>query len=61
MYKKATELYNTLLRTYYDEHMNFSFSKIQHLGPNNDPKNLFLNDYDYDNWYEELDNKTFKK
>ena len=37
--------------------MNCLFSKKRNLGPDN----LFLNDYNYDAWYEELDNKTPKK
>lgn len=35
--------------------MNYSFSKTKMLGPYYDPKKLFLNDYNYDAWYEELD------
>ena len=34
--------------------MNFPFSKIN-------PKNLFYDNYNYDAWYEELDDKKFKK
>ena len=50
-----------MLGTYFDRYMNFSFPKIKHLGLNYDPKKSFLDDYDYDDWYEELDDKTLKK
>ena len=51
--KKASELYNELLKMYFDEHVHFSFSKTRKLGPKYDAKSLFLNGYYHDVWYEE--------
>ena len=43
--------------------MKFSFSKIKKLDPKYDHYYyyFFHNDYNYNAWYEELDDKTFKK
>ena len=41
--------------------MNFSFSKTKKLGPEYEPKNIVLNDWNYYNWYEELENKILKR
>ena len=57
----APELYNDLPGMYFDEFVNFSFSKARMSGSEYDSKNLFLHDYDYDVWYEKLDDKTLKK
>ena len=57
--EKRIIVLNSTLEWY--EYVNFSFSKTRKLGPEYDPKNVFLNDYGYDVWYENLDDKTFKK
>ena len=50
-----------VLENYFDQYMNFSFSKIKKLETKYDPKNLFHDGYSYDDWYEELDDNTLKK
>ena len=42
------ELYNDLLKMYFNEYVNFLYSKTRKLSPEYDPKILFLNDYNYD-------------
>ena len=42
---------------YFDKYLNFSFSETRKLGPTYDSKNLFLNYYDYNVYYERLNNK----
>ena len=55
------KLYNELLEIYFNQYTNFSFSKARKLGTKFHSKNFFLNDYKYDFWYKELDDKTLKK
>ena len=50
-----------LLEIYFNQCMNVSFSKMKKLNLEYYPKTLYLNDYTYDAWYEELDDKTTKK
>ena len=47
MYNNASELYNVLLRMYFGEYMNLSYSKQLRFDPDYCPKNLLLADYDY--------------
>ena len=54
IYNNALKSYNDIFENYFDQYMNFPFSKIN-------PKNLFHDNYNYDAWYEELDDKKFKK
>ena len=46
---------------YFDEYIDLSFSKIKTLSPKFHSKNLFINKYDYDTSYEELDDKKLQK
>ena len=50
LYNKASELYNELLKMYFDEYMNLSYFKILNLDPKYKSKTVFLDNYDYD-WY----------
>lgn len=46
---------------YFDEYIDLSFSKIKDLSPKFHSKNLFINNYNHDTSYEELDDKTLQK
>ena len=53
MYEKAPELYNELLETYFDGYNNFLVAKTKKIVSEYEPKELFLEDYDYDGWYKD--------
>ena len=55
----ASELYNKLLETYFDEYNELSGAKINKMDPKYDPESLFLNTYNYEPRFEneELTNK----
>ena len=55
----ASELYNKLLETYFDEYKELSGAKINKMDPKYDPESLFLNTYNYEPRFEneELANK----
>ena len=55
----ASELYNKLLETYFDEYNELSGAKINKMDPKYDPESLFLNTYNYEPRFEnkELANK----
>ena len=55
MYNRASELYNDLLQTYSHEYYNSLDAKRSKIGPKYDPTNLTLDEYDYSEWYKELD------
>ena len=57
MYDNASELYNEYLEIYYDQYMALSDAKKKNLGNKYDPKNLFLQGYDYGVWLEESTDK----
>ena len=44
----ASELYNKLLETYFDEYKELSGAKINKMDPKYDPESLFLNTYNYE-------------
>ena len=56
MHEKALELYNTSLGTYFDEYHGFLYSLINKMDDKFEPDKLFLETYDYDAWFEELEN-----
>ena len=52
MYDAASELYNELLGTYFDEYYYLLDSKRKKMEHKYKPKNLFLNAYNYDDWFD---------
>ena len=52
MYDTASELYNKLLETYFDEYNELSDAKRKNIELKYDPTSLFLKTYNYDLWLE---------
>ena len=53
----ASELYNDLLRIYFDQYNDLPNAERSKLEPKYDPVNLAFDRYDYDKWFkEELEN-----
>ena len=52
MYDNASKLYNEYLEIYFDEYKALSDAQKRKLGNKYDPINLFLETYNYDNWFE---------
>ena len=59
MYDKASELYNELLETYFDEYYDLWDAERKKMEIKYKPKTLFLKEYSYNDWFEneELINK----
>ena len=53
MYDTASELYNDLFETYFDEYNDLSDAKRSKIDPNYDPANLTLDEYYYSEQYKE--------
>ena len=49
-------LYNGLLEIYFDECYDLSYAKRSSIDFKYDSTNLTLDEYDYSEWYKELDN-----
>ena len=60
MYNNASELCKSYLGVYFDQCKTLSDARKRELGKKYDPINLFLETYNYDNWFEneELDYRT---
>ena len=56
VYHTASELYNDLSEIYFDEYYDLSGAKRSKMDPKYDYANLTLDEYDYSEWYKELDN-----
>ena len=52
MYNTSAELYSTYLRIYFGQHMAFPDASKKELGDKCNPINLFLDIYNYDDWFE---------
>ena len=61
MYIISSELYNSFLETCNDEYNELSDDKRNKMDPKYDPKNLFLEEYDYSVWSENEKNRLTKK
>ena len=60
----ASELYNKLLETYFDEYNELSGAKINKMDPKYEPESLFLNTYNYEPRFENdtiSTNKSWKQ
>ena len=53
MYNTASELYNDLIETYFDENNHLSDAKRSKKYPKYYPTNLALGKYNYSEWYKE--------
>ena len=51
VYDAASESYNELLETYFDEYNELSDAKRKNIELKYDPNNLFLKTYNYDLWF----------
>ena len=62
MYDKASDLYYDLLATHFNEHNELSDAKRNTIKHKYDPKNIFLETYNFDIWFEneELSDTTIK-
>ena len=67
VYNTALRLYNECLRIYFDEYNSITDAEKKEIDKKYDSTNLFLKEYDYDKWYEDLnykkeesDNSTLK-
>ena len=61
MYDTASELYNELPETYFDEYNDFSEDERSKMDPKYYPTNFTFDVYDYEEWYKEkLDDLTVK-
>ena len=52
MYNAASELYNNLLKIYFDEYYELPDAKRNKMERNYNPIDLFLKTYNYDIWFE---------
>ena len=58
----ASELYNDLLRIYFDQYNDLPNAERSKLEPKYDPVNLAFDRYDYDKWFkEELENLSINQ
>ena len=60
MYDSASELYNDLLVTYFDEYNDLSDDKRNKMGPEYKPEELILEGYDYSVWSKNEEKPTDK-
>ena len=51
----SSELYNDLLETYFDEYYDLWDEKGSKIDPKYNPTNLTLDEYDYNEWYKEIE------
>ena len=61
MHNTASELYDELLETYFDEYYELSGDKREKVESIYDPKDLFLEGYDYSVWSENEKKLTDKE
>ena len=61
MYDTALELYNDFLGTYYHKCYGLSHDKRKRIESKSDPKDLFLDRYDYSVWLENTEELTNKE
>ena len=61
MYDTASELYNDFLRIYYHKCCELSDNKRKKIESKYDPKDLFLDGYDYSMWSENEEELTDKE
>ena len=61
MYDTASELYNDFLGIYYHECSELSDNKRNNIESKHDPKDLFLDGYDYSAWSENEEELTDKE
>ena len=61
MYDAASEIYNELLETYFDEYNELWDAKRKNIDLKYDSNNLFFKTYNYDLWFENKESTKKKR